>query len=188
MLGFLKTAAVAVFASLMIGSGSAGAVTFGLATNGGTGSGTSVPGLGESFDLTLTSNNDAIDRFTTWTATAAQNSTVSFDWTFFTTDEDGSEFDPFGFFVGSVPSGITQVTANGLDQFTNQIGAASFLVSAGQSFGFYIFNFDRGFGTAFATMSGRVEAAVVPVPAAGLLLLGALGGLAVMRSRRTAAA
>ena len=39
----------------------------------------------------------------------------------------------------------------------------------------------------FANIDFTVRAAVVPIPAAGLLLLTALGGVAVMRRRKTAA-
>lgn len=187
MFGFLKNAIIAAAAALMIGSGAAGAVTFNLATNGGSGGGTNLPGAPNAFNLSLTSNDNLNSISTTWTALADQAYLVSFDWSYFTSDRDGSTFDKFGYFVGAT---FTQLSTDGLSQFTGQNGAANFLVAAGQSFGFYITNFVQGFGPGFATANGtlQAQAAVVPVPAAGFLLLAGLAGLGLMRTRRRLAA
>lgn len=51
----------------------------------------------------------------------------------------------------------------------------------------YFSNFDGGFDSVqFSSSSQAFEFALVPVPAAGFLLLGALGGLAALRRRKTA--
>ena len=188
MFGFLKTAALAAAASLVIGSGSAGAVTFTLETNGGNGSGVDFASPVDDFSLGLTSNNTDDSIYTTWSAVADQNANVSFDWTYITFDRDGSFYDKFGYFIGDTFLGAFQLSTDGEPFGSFQSDAASFFVTTGQTFGFYIVNVFQGFGAATATVRGNIEPSVVPAPAAGLLLLAALGGLAMMRSRRQTSA
>lgn len=74
-------------------------------------------------------------------------------------------------------------------QGVNSTEVFNFLIAAGD-----IVYFDWIYGTPYATglskpqINFAVTAAVVPLPAAGFLLIGALGGLALLRRRRAAQA
>jgi len=91
----------------------------------------------------------------------------------------GVQFD----FGGMFTSSVAESAQGGFD-------ATSFLLGAGQSatltvtYGDVV---DRGPSGGTADIDFTVEAAVVPVPAAGLLLLTALGGAAALRRRKAAA-
>ena len=58
-----------------------------------------------------------------------------------------------------------------------------FVVDVGQSFGFYTLATDGILGSSTGVAYGNL--APIPLPAGGLLLVGALGGLAALRRRKT---
>ncbi|WP_168219885.1 VPLPA-CTERM sorting domain-containing protein [Pseudotabrizicola formosa] len=188
MLDFIRTTALGVVAALAIGATSAGAVTFTGETNGG--SGTFVdngPNAFYDFQLTLTSNDNGTPNiFTTGSAVADQAYKVSGVWTFQSPDPGGSSFDPFGYFIDSVFVGLVQLSTNGLIVPAIHNGTFEFIVAAGQTFGFYALATDGILGSSTSVAYGNVSQ--VPVPAAGLLLLSALGGVALVRRRSNKAA
>lgn len=188
MLDFIRTTALGAVAALAIGATSAGAVTFTGDANGG--SGTFVdngPNAAYDFQLTLTSNDNGVSGiYTTATAVADQSYKVSGVWQYSTADVDGSSFDPFGYFIDSVFVNLVQLSTNGLPAPGFQNGVFEFIVAAGKSFGFYAFATDGAFGSSSSIAYGNVSA--VPLPAGGLLLLTALGGVALVRRRSNKAA
>ncbi|WP_126975994.1 VPLPA-CTERM sorting domain-containing protein [Frigidibacter oleivorans] len=184
ILGLAKAAALAV--AFAAGGSAAGAATidFEFSNGGGTGgyvdSGAS-PVV--DFSFAIVGNNDgSSDVYTTMTATATGDFAVSGNWTYLTADVDGPSYDTFGYFVGDDYFQLSDDDGN-----VTQLGTYDFDVAAGDSFGFYLLSTDGDYGAALATVSGSVTVAPVPLPAGGLLLVGALGGLALLRRRGRAA-
>jgi hypothetical protein len=66
-----------------------------------------------------------------------------------------------------------------------QNGLFSFNVAAGHSYGFYMLATDGILGSSNGTIFGNTDVAPVPLPAGGLLLIGAMGGLTVLRRRKS---
>jgi hypothetical protein len=160
------------------------AATYTFDAHGGTGVGVDLgPVGGFENGLTLTSNNNGTPNiFSTLTAVAANSIEVTGQWIYSSFDVDGSALDPFGYFVNGV---FTQLTV-ALPVPAFQQGAFSFIVNAGQEYGFYTVALDGILGSSSATV--YVNTAAVPVPAAGLMLVGALGGMAALRRRKQIAA
>ena len=69
------------------------------------------------------------------------------------------------------------------DGETAQSGAFSFDVAAGEHFGFGVSSLGDSAGPATVTYQLRAESSPVPLPAAGLLLIGGLGALSLARKR-----
>jgi hypothetical protein len=167
----------------MAGAVDAAVLPFTFSNNGGTGLGTD-NGASPVYDfsLTLSSNANNVGGInTTYTATAPEGVKVDFNWAYFTIDVDGSAFDPFGYFVGGT---FTTLTAN-LAAPAIQGAASSFIVAAGQDFGFWSGSVDADLGRSTGTVFGTITP--VPLPAGGILLVGALGGLMALRRRKEAA-
>jgi hypothetical protein len=185
MTNLLTAGAVAAVVSL--GSGAAEAVTFSFNSNGGDGTGVDNGPTGFfDFAVTLVSNNNGTPGiYTLGTAVADQNYNVSGVWQYSSNDVDGSSFDPFGYFIDSVYVTLVQLSANGDPSPAFQDGVFAFAVSAGQSFGFYSLATDGILGSSTGVAYGNLEVAPVPVPAAGFLLVGALGGLVALRRRKS---
>ena len=184
----IRTLAFAAAAATTVAATDARASIFTFDNGGGDGS-VSDLGLGTfDFAFEFTSNNDGVnnDVFTTQTALAVEAITVSGEWVYSTQDTGGSSFDTFGYFVDDVFTTLVQLSTDGLASPAIQFGTYSFMVEAGKAFGFYMFSTDGQEGAASATVYGNIDPAVIPLPAGGLLLIGALGGLALLR-RRTAA-
>jgi hypothetical protein len=90
-----------------------------------------------------TENNQKTD----FTIAAPTAGTVSFDWAF-STDDESTGFDPFGYLLNGA---FTQLTID--DSSLTQSGSASFSVLAGDVFGFRQDSFDSLGGTASTTIS-----------------------------------
>lgn len=185
MLDFARNAFLGVVAASALSVGAANAVTFTFDPNGGNGTGVdNGPSGAFDFAVTLVSNNNGTaGLFTTGTAVADHAYTVSGVWQYSTNDVDGSSFDPFGYFIDSVLVNLVQLSVNGVPAPSFQNGVFSFVVDVGQSFGFYTLATDGILGSSTGVAYGNL--APIPLPAGGLLLVGALGGLAALRRRKT---
>ena len=118
-------------------AGSAFAQTFTFDGQGG-----SITGAYPDFSIT---GSDAGGGNTTasYLATAPVDGTVTFSWTYDSSDRDGPSEDPAGYVVGGARTQFT-------DDFgaDNQSGATSFNVTAGQTFGWYVNPLDSALGAA----------------------------------------
>ena len=164
---------LAVLALAIGGPDSARASTFTLSnTNGGDGIVVTFPG---GFDLFGADNGveDGPGSLTTYLATATAAATLTFKWTYATSDIDGSAFDPAGYVVNDL---FTQLTID--DSFLTQNGIVTLSVLAGQSYGFYIDSWDAALGRAHIAVSET------PLPAALLLFASGLGVLRLFSRRR----
>lgn len=132
------------------------------------------------FGYAIFGSNDGQDGIQTGfagTAGATEVLTVSGNFLYQTLDIDGSFWDPLILLVGGVETDL----APGLSFAGSAIGTFSFSVLAGQSFSFFIRSLDGAEGIGFASVTGNIQIAAVPLPAAGLMLLAALGALAAGR-------
>ena len=178
-------------AALMAGATTASAATtydncagFTLGQDGGNGS-VAVLGAGAfTCAFTLVGSNDSLSDddsdsvTTTFFATANGSQRIEGQFAYSTQDEDGSEFDPFGYFINDM---FVELTFD-LDAPAIQNGTFAFNVQDGDVFGYYITATDNRLGAASATT--YLDVTAVPVPASALLLLGAVGGLGAMRRRK----
>lgn len=194
MFEFLKKTTIAAVAALsLVFAGGltesvSAATAFTFSNGGGNGTGTDLGTVGAfDFGLQLSSNNNNVGGlFTTFTATSLVAETISGFWTYSTNDRDGSTFDPLGYFIDNVFTTLVQLSVNGVPAPAIQNGAFAFNVNAGQSFGFYMLATDGELGAANGAIYGDTTVAAVPLPAGGLLLIGALGGIAALRRRKAA--
>lgn len=136
----------------------------------------SIDTSGAPASITLTGANDGGgNQNTDFTIAAPTAGTVSFDWSYTTTDI--AFYDPFGYLLNGA---FTQLTDDGGS--SNQSGSASFSVLAGDMFGFRQNSLDSCCGRASTTISnfnGPIAPASVPGP---LPILGV--GAAFAYSRR----
>jgi len=91
-------------------------------------------------------------------------STVRFNWSYLTQDDDGSLWDPFGYVLNGT---FFQLTANGLPTNSTQSGTATFIVQPGDVFGFNQRSVDSRFGPGITDVSGF---SIIAVPVAPSLL------------------
>ncbi len=128
----------------------------------------------------VSSNNNTGPTATLFTIASLGSGIVTFDWSYNTTDADGSEHDPFGWLLNNT---FTQLTTDGL--FGTQSGTESFAVETGDIFGFVALTTDSIEGTATAVISNFSAPAIsnVPVPAAVWLFGSGLVGLIGMRKK-----
>lgn len=114
-----------------------------------------------------------------YTTTAAGIGDVAFEWAYESFDNSGSAYyDIFGYFVEGLKTQLT-------DNFgrTVQSGSASFAVSAGQSFGFWLDCGDCYYYEAVATV--RSFSAPIPEPGTAALLGLAIAGLGLWRRKQS---
>ncbi|MGM0586373.1 MAG: hypothetical protein ACQEUZ_17130 [Pseudomonadota bacterium] len=132
------------------------------------------PGFSMAFLLEGSDTGSELRILTTFTAMAAEETTVSFEWAFQSFDTAGPGPDPFGYVIDGK---LFQLSDDAGPEA--QSGAFAFDVGAGQSFGWYIDSEDDVAGPSQATVNAAFQApsSEVPLPAAGVLLLGGLGGL-----------
>ena len=191
MFAFLKKTTLAAVAALsLVFAGGltesvSAATAFTFSNGGGNGTGTDLGTVGAfDFGLQLSSNNNnVVGLFTTFTATSLVAESISGFWNYSTNDKNGSTSDRLGYFIDNVFTTLVQLSVNGIPAPAFQNGVFAFNVNAGQNFGFYMLATDgKKKGSANATIFG---VATVPLPAGGLLLLGALGGIAALRRRKT---
>lgn len=175
-----KLIALATALSLVFLANPATAVTFTPDLDGGDGNVVDLDPGAFHFAFTIISSNMGIPgQLTKNVATAGSTPLrVSGVWNFSTQDEGGSTQDPFGFFIGNT---LTQLSQDGLNPPAFHNGNFLFNVAAGESFGFYALSIDGESGRSSTSVFANVTA--IPVPAAGLLLLSALGGLRILRRR-----
>ena len=110
---------------------------------------------------------------TDFTITSPGDGIVSFDW-FYTTEDVSPIWDPFGFLINGNFEALS---------LRNQSGSSSFMVSAGDIFGFRIHSVDNIFGPGMVDISNFSGPDSAPIPnpePATLILLGSglvgLGG------------
>jgi len=155
----------------------ASADTFSLANdNGGDGFVNTFPG---GFDLFGADNNVGAN-YTTYTATAATNKTVTVNWTYTTNDCCGSVYDPAGYLVNGVYTQLSTDSGTG-----GQVDSSgSFIVSllAGDVYGMYVYSSDSIFGR--ADISVTASEGTTPIPAALPLFASGMGGLGFLTWRR----
>ena len=147
------------------------------------GDGSVVASADGAFDcaFTLTGVNDGNAGLTQYTAVADMGYLVDFQWAYSSDDIDDSSFDPAGFTINGV---LTQLTVTE-EPPAIQDGAGAFQILAGDTFGWYVDSTDGILGA--ADLDVFSDFTVIPLPAGGLLLLTALGGMAALRRRRKAA-
>lgn len=108
--------------------------------------------------ITLTGNdNGSGGIFTNYTINAAASGPVSFNWAYSTSD---SEYDQFGYLLNG--------NFNFLSTQNGETGTASFVVVAGDVFGFSIDGDDGIFGPGIATISNFSAPVPGPLPLLGV--------------------
>jgi hypothetical protein len=183
-----------VTAGALTVAGQAGAAEIFLlhSTFDGDGGVTPLPGGG--FDLFGANNGTSkiftsipLQSLTTYTATAGANENLTFDWTYTTHDGAGSHFDPGGYLVNGAQFQLSP--ASSVPEYVGS-GQVVLNLTAGDTYGFYIFSTDSQTGradirvTPLAGLAGPLAAAV-PEPATwATMIVGFFGLGAALRRRR----
>jgi hypothetical protein len=118
---------------------------------------------------------------TTYTITASETGTVSFNWSYTNDDLTESTFDRMGYLFNGTPTQLMSDLTVG-----SETGTASFNVTQGDTFGFYIET--DNFGSASATFSNFdvSNSAAVPFefsPTLGLIMVGGFWGCRKLRKK-----
>jgi hypothetical protein len=135
--------------------------------------GGSIDTSGAPNSIVIHGNNNGFGGNTTFTTTAVYNATISFNWSYFTSDTDGGGFD-FPFYV--VLNGQNILCC---DQFYGNgsgSGTISFQVNAGDTFGWGVNSYDGLFGAGHLTISNFKSVGDVPEPASLIPAGNGIGG------------
>ena len=131
----------------------------------------------------------------TLTAIAAVDQTLTYSWDYFSEDTISSAFDPAGFLLNGAKTQLTDGSGNFcadpnadvcLVVFKHQTGEVTFDLTAGESYGFYVFSTDsaEGAGHISWTLESSNIGSAAPEPATwAAMLLGFFGVGAIARRR-----
>lgn len=122
-------------------------------------------------------NNGASSNYTTFTIAAPASGTVDVSWLYNTFDCCGSQWDPAGYVINGT---YYQLTVSNGNVGVSQTGDVSFLVNAGDIFGFYVYSPDSCCGAGEITVTPM---AGIPEPATFGYLMGGLAALWFARRR-----
>jgi hypothetical protein len=136
-------------------------------------------------EITGSDNGSGVASETAMYSTATADGTVSFDWSFFSTDLAG--FDFFIWVSDAIGGDTTRVISDRIS--ASESGISSFIVAAGGLFGLSIDTTDNNFGSATVDISNFSFAAfggasAVPLPPALLLFGAALAGLGFFQKKK----
>ncbi|HEY8005202.1 MAG TPA: PEPxxWA-CTERM sorting domain-containing protein [Phenylobacterium sp.] len=166
-------------------------------TNGGDGGITPMPTGFEVFGadngLAKFGSGQPASSLTSYTATAGADEILTFNWTSSTNDLSGPSFDPTGYLLNGTQH---QLSSNSLDPFAPPVsGSLTLSLTAGDSYGFYVFSGDSQEGRGrlrieTALFAGEADPpAAAPEPATWALMLSGFFGLGLaLRRRRVMAA
>ena len=133
--------------------------------------------------ISLTSNDGGGGPANTdFTITAPTNGTVAFSWSYSTTDQGGPTYDPFQWIVNGTPVQLTNDSGS-----NTQNGAESFMVSAGDIFGFRARSTDSIWGAATTIVSNFSfddGVSVIPEPGSAVALASLISLGLLTRNRR----
>jgi hypothetical protein len=178
---FMKFVRGAVASAVLVAMSltAASAVTLTFNNNGGNGVGT----VTSPSSFTMTGNNNNVSGLdTVWSGmTGATGLTVTGSFGYSTADRRGSAKDTFSYFIGNVFTLLSSSAA--FPAF--QSGPFTLVVPANTLFGWVIKSPDGKLGA--ASVAIYTDLSAVPLPAGGLLLVGALGGLSALRRRKAVA-
>jgi hypothetical protein len=173
----IRATTALAFAAAALFSGAASAADTFTFSNSGSGNGYVIGSL-PSFTLT-SSNNGTGSSIATYGTTASADQEITFTWSYTTTDWSGY-YDPAGYYIDGT---YYQVSDNNSATGGTYTGSVTFDVEAGQTYGWYDYSLDSGFGS--STLSVNVN--VVPEPANLMLMLAGLGALGAVARRRKSA-
>ena len=132
--------------------------------------------------LTSSNNGSGVYAITSMSTTASVNAVVDFSWFFETLDDANFEF---LLWINAGAGEATRTLTNFVD--LTQSGVESFIVSAGDIFGFSIETFDNLFGPSMVDISEfsftALAASPVPLPPALLLFGIGIAGLGMVRRK-----
>lgn len=165
----------------------AAVLNFVLDKSGGNGFAMSEDLDGYEFGFTLFGNSTRTGAmtWTTYSATVPDIGSVPLEasghWSYVTYDSRGPSADTFGYILNGTKTELFD--KNGL---ASQAGLFSFYLSTGDTLGWYVDSMDGLGGRAVVGVTANVS--TVPLPAAGLLLLGGMAGLGAAAKRRRVSA
>ena len=184
---FMRATTFAAVAALLIAvsTGGASAVTVTFSNGGGDGMGHDLGSGAFDIAVQMNSNDDkSPNKTSSWSGILGADVLIIGRWAYRSNDKRDSSFDPLGYYVGSTYHSLSDsLSPSGL-----QNGKFRFKVAANTVFSWVLDSTDGQKGRSAAAIFARVktvEAATVPLPASGLLLLGAMAGLAALRRRKT---